>query len=42
VLFGVVVSLLVLLLTVLGWRTDNLSEYSIFAPAEKAEMRAHR
>jgi hypothetical protein len=35
VLFAVVVALFVLLLTVLGWPTDKLSEYSMFAPSEK-------
>jgi hypothetical protein len=37
VLFAVVASLFVLLLTVLGWPTDKLSEYSIFAPADKED-----
>jgi hypothetical protein len=31
-------SLPVLLLTVLGWPTDKLNEYSIFAPADKADI----
>jgi hypothetical protein len=37
VLFSMVVSLFVLLMTILGWPTGKLGEYSIFTPQEKDE-----